>query len=65
MAVGKQGLVTSPSPSPTTDPITVPRAGMLAIVRNRRGVAASVEPFDAETGRLSVFQPRGDASRLS
>ena len=31
-------------------PPLVPRAGMLATVRNRRGVVAGVEPFDAETG---------------
>ena len=29
---------------------TVPRAGMLATVRNRRGVVAAVEPFDGERG---------------
>ena len=34
--------------------ITVPRAGMLATVRNRRGVVAAVEPFDGETGRLHL-----------
>ena len=32
----------------------VPRAGMLATVRNRRGVIAAVEPFDGETGRLHL-----------
>ena len=32
----------------------VPRAGMLATVRNRRGVVAGVDPFDAETGRLHL-----------
>ena len=52
MAVGKQGLVTSPAPTPQT--ITVPRAGMLATVRNRRGVVAAVEPFDGEAGRLHL-----------
>ena len=52
MAVRKQGLVTSPAPTPQT--ITVPRAGMLATVRNRRGVVAAVEPFDGETGRLHL-----------
>ena len=39
-----------------TDP-AVPRAGMLATVRNRRGVVAAVaavEPFDGETGRLHL-----------
>ena len=34
--------------------VTVPRAGMLATVRNRRGVVAAVEPFDGETGRLHL-----------
>ena len=52
MAVRNQGLVTSPAPTPQT--ITVPRAGMLATVRNRRGVVAAVEPFDGETGRLHL-----------
>ena len=52
MAVRKQGLVTSPASTPQT--ITVPRAGMLATVRNRRGVVAAVEPFDGETGRLHL-----------
>ncbi|MCY4505961.1 MAG: SNF2-related protein, partial [Acidobacteria bacterium] len=37
----------------TTDPV-IPRAGMLATVRNRRGVVAAVEPFDGETGRLHL-----------
>ena len=36
-----------------TDPV-VPRAGMLATVRKRRGVVAAVEPFDGETGRLHL-----------
>ena len=52
MAVRNQGLVTPPAPTPQT--ITVPRAGMLATVRNRRGVVAAVEPFDGETGRLHL-----------
>ena len=41
-----------PASPPQTD--TVPRAGMLATVRNRRGVVAAVEPFDGETGRLHL-----------
>ena len=44
--------MTSPAPTPQT--IAVPRAGMLATVRNRRGVVAAVEPFDGETGRLHL-----------
>ena len=32
----------------------VPRAGMLATVRNRRGVIAAVEPFDGDSGRLHL-----------
>ena len=40
--------------SPTPETITIPRAGMLATVRNRRGVVAAVEPFDGETGRLHL-----------
>ena len=38
----------------TPAPGAVPRAGMLATVRNRRGVLAAVEPFDGETGRLHL-----------
>ena len=40
--------------SPTPETITVPRAGMLATVRNHRGVVAAVEPFDGEAGRLHL-----------
>ena len=40
--------------SPTPEPIAVPRAGMLATVRDRRGVVAAVEPFDGEAGRLHL-----------
>ena len=40
--------------TPTPETITIPRAGMLATVRNRRGVVAAVEPFDGETGRLHL-----------
>ncbi len=32
----------------------VPRPGMIATVRNRRGVIASVEPFDGQTGRIHL-----------
>ena len=36
---------------------TVPREGMLATIRNRRGLVASVEPFDgAEEGRLHLVR---------
>ena len=38
----------------TPETIAIPRAGMLATVRNRRGVVAAVEPFDGETGRLHL-----------
>src|SRR5260221_9638524 len=38
----------------TTQIQHVPRVGMFAIVRNRRGVVAAVEPFDGQTGRLHV-----------
>ena len=44
--------MTAPAPAPDT--VTVPRAGMLATVRNRRGVVAAVEPFDGEAGRLHL-----------
>ena len=39
--------------APVTAP-AVPRAGMLATVRNRRGVVSAVEPFDGQTGRLHL-----------
>ena len=32
----------------------VPRVGMIATVRNRRGVVAAVEPFDGDSGRLHL-----------
>lgn len=34
----------------------LPRPGMFATVRNRRGVIAAVEPFDGEDGRLHLVQ---------
>ena len=34
----------------------VPRAGMLAVVRNRSGVVTAVEPFDGAAGRLHLVQ---------
>ena len=41
--------------APTSPPDNaVPRAGMLATVRNQRGVVAAVEPFDGERGRLHL-----------
>ena len=41
-------------PVSTRAKIDVPRAGMLATVRNRQGVVAAVEPFDGENGRLHL-----------
>ena len=32
----------------------VPRVGLFATVRNRRGLTTSVEPFDGPTGRLHL-----------
>ncbi|MFN5198903.1 MAG: hypothetical protein ACK5MS_16585 [Planctomyces sp.] len=32
----------------------VPRIGMFATVRNRRGLTTSVEPFDGPAGRLHL-----------
>ena len=44
----------------------VPRPGMLATVRNRRGTVAAVDPFDGETGRLHLvhmeYQDHGTPS---
>ena len=34
--------------------VSVPRAGMLATVRNRRGVVAAVEPFAGEAGTIHL-----------
>src|SRR5688500_5984940 len=34
--------------------VAIPRVGMFATVRNRRGVIAAVEPFDGEKGRLHL-----------
>ena len=53
-AVAKCRIVTTTSPAPAPQTVTVPRAGMLATVRNRRGVVAAVEPFDGEAGRLHL-----------
>ena len=41
------GVVSDSRPS-------VPRAGMLATVRNRRGVVAAVEPFEGQTGTIHL-----------
>ncbi len=32
----------------------IPRVGMFATVRNRRGVIAGVDPFDGPSGRLHL-----------
>ena len=39
----------------TTTPSQIPRVGMFATVRNRRGVVAAVEPFDGDGGRLHLI----------
>ena len=39
------------TPTTTGD---IPRNGMLATVRNRVGVIASVEPFDGDNGRIHL-----------
>ena len=33
-----------------------PRPGMLATIRNRRGIIATVEPFDSQEGRLHLVR---------
>ena len=38
----------------TTSNYSIPRPGMLATVRNRRGIVSAVDPFDGETGRLHL-----------
>ena len=40
--------------SHTPTEAAVPRTGMLATVRNRRGLIAAVDPFDGDTGRLHM-----------
>ncbi|MBC2712751.1 MAG: DNA helicase [Desulfosarcina sp.] len=35
--------------------ISIPRTGMFATVRNRRGVVSAVEPFDGDSGRLHLI----------
>ena len=44
-----------------------PRVGMLATVRNRRGVVKAVEPFDGEEGRLHLvhLEYKDDAAPVS
>ena len=44
-------------------PDTVPRAGMLAEVRNRSGVVTAVEPFDGHEGRLHLVHVEYKDSR--
>ena len=39
-----------------TEGNAIPRPGMLATVRNRRGTVTAVDPFDGETGRLHLVQ---------
>ena len=34
--------------------VQVPRVGMFATVRNRRGIVSAVEPFDGDSGRLHL-----------
>ncbi len=34
--------------------VAIPRVGMFATVRNRRGVVSAVEPFDGDSGRLHL-----------
>ena len=38
----------------SAQPVSIPRAGMFATVRNRRGVISAVEPFDGDKGRLHL-----------
>ena len=40
--------------TPTATAAPVPRPGMLATVRNRRGTVTAVDPFDGEAGRLHL-----------
>ena len=38
----------------TVQSTPVPRTGMFATVRNRRGIVSAVEPFDGQDGRLHL-----------
>jgi hypothetical protein len=38
----------------SSQPVSIPRAGMFATVRNRRGIISAVEPFDGDKGRLHL-----------
>ena len=38
----------------TQEDIQIPRIGMFATVRNRRGIVSAIEPFDGEDGRLHL-----------
>ena len=39
-----------------TGPTQHPRPGMMATIRNRRGLIATVEPFDSPEGRLHLVR---------
>ena len=41
-------------PPATTEANSIPRPGMLATVRNRRGTVTAVDPFDGQGGRLHL-----------
>jgi hypothetical protein len=45
----------------------IPRVGMFATVRNRRGVVSAVEPYDGDSGRLHLvhMEYKDVAERLS
>ena len=43
-------------PMTPTSTIQHPRPGMLATIRNRRGLIATVEPFDSQEGRLHLVR---------
>jgi hypothetical protein len=47
-----------------TSNIKVPRPGMFAIVRNRRGIVSAVEPFDGAEGRLHLVHLDYKADQL-
>jgi superfamily II DNA or RNA helicase len=43
-------------PGHPSQSVEIPRPGMFASVRNRRGIIAAVEPFDGDNGRLHLVQ---------
>ncbi|MCK4341174.1 MAG: hypothetical protein KAY37_05560 [Phycisphaerae bacterium] len=50
---------------PVAETSSPPRVGMVATVRNPRGIVASIEPFDGDTGRLNLVRVEYEDDQLS